>query len=200
MVLTILEWLPPEIISEIIQAASPSDQAALCRISKLFHTLGVPVLYRVVELINYLSITLFCSAILTDTFKFPGLVRSITIELEYQDSRQLQRNSLLSDCLKILHKIEKLSINSRYLDQTRNTVQSCTFPHLLHCALSSGEGSWTSTESENTPASFLIRHPALESIWIQSCHPESEYWPSSTSRIPLLNLKRICAPPDFFLA
>jgi hypothetical protein len=46
------QWLPNEIITQIIQASSASDQAALCRTSRLFHALGVPVLYRVVELLS----------------------------------------------------------------------------------------------------------------------------------------------------
>jgi hypothetical protein len=49
---SISQWLPNEIITQIIQASSASDQAALCRTSRLFHALGVPVLYRVVELLS----------------------------------------------------------------------------------------------------------------------------------------------------
>ncbi|KAJ6566980.1 hypothetical protein B0H19DRAFT_1374329, partial [Mycena capillaripes] len=198
MAVAISEWLPQEIICEITQAASPSDQAALCRTSKLFHALGVPVLYRVVEVTGYASIISFCSTILSDNTKFPEHVRSITIALEYDDSRKIQylERPLLSDCLKTLLKIESLSISGCFLDETWDAVQASTFPCLVRCVLSCEYEVWTSTEKENTPASFLMRHPALESVWIQLSDGGLESW--SSTRIPLPNLKRICAPLRLF--
>lgn len=73
-------WLPDEVISEIIQAAPRYDQAALCRASKLFHALGVRILYRVVDLDDYPSIAGFCLTVLTNTAKFSHLVRSLTVD------------------------------------------------------------------------------------------------------------------------
>jgi hypothetical protein len=72
---SISRWLPNEVISETIQAAPQSDQIALCRTSKLFHALGIPVLYRVVELYGSSFMTGFCSTVLGNPSKFAGLVR-----------------------------------------------------------------------------------------------------------------------------
>ncbi|KAJ6585584.1 hypothetical protein B0H19DRAFT_1110224, partial [Mycena capillaripes] len=63
----ILRWLPNEIISEIIQAAPTADRAALCQASKLFHSIGVSVLYRAVD-VRWQSIDAFSRTILSDPF------------------------------------------------------------------------------------------------------------------------------------
>ncbi|KAF7353954.1 hypothetical protein MVEN_01081800 [Mycena venus] len=84
----ISRWLPNEVISEIIQAAPPSDQAALCRTSQLFHALGVPMLYRIVVLCHYESIEGFCSTVLANPSKFAGLVRSFRVNLNAEKQVQ----------------------------------------------------------------------------------------------------------------
>ncbi|KAJ7467476.1 hypothetical protein FB451DRAFT_1401484 [Mycena latifolia] len=63
----ISRWLPNEIITEIIQAAPQPDQASLCRVSKLFHGLCLPLLYRVVRLKTRASVEAFCIAVLSNT-------------------------------------------------------------------------------------------------------------------------------------
>ncbi|KAJ7675138.1 hypothetical protein B0H17DRAFT_1207877 [Mycena rosella] len=60
----ISQWLPNEVLTEIIQAATQEDQASLCRVSKLFHALSLPVLNRTVRLAHYASASAFSSAII----------------------------------------------------------------------------------------------------------------------------------------
>ncbi|KAF8155343.1 hypothetical protein K438DRAFT_1862636 [Mycena galopus ATCC 62051] len=204
---SISRWLPNEVICEIIQAARPSDQAALCRTSKLFHSLGVPVLYRVVELRSYASIRDFCSVVLANAAKFAGLVRSLTASM-YTVSpwpRNLDDPGLF-DCCKILLKIENLSFEGHELHKMRQQLLSSTFPCLVGCTLSVVPGvPWTSAQ-QDTIASFLTRHTALKSIRIEK-YPSEGYlqseiqsWPSTSARIPLLNLQHLRAPPKLLFA
>jgi hypothetical protein len=69
-----------------------------------------------------------------------------------------------------------------------------TFPHLISCTLPIQGPNWTSTEREDTLASFLMRHPALEIVEIESCGDPVEVWPSASTQIHLLNLRSIMCP------
>ncbi|KAJ7036600.1 hypothetical protein C8F04DRAFT_1394183 [Mycena alexandri] len=77
---SIARWVPNEVISEIIQAAPPHDWASLCRTTMLFQGLGVPLLYRVVDLKTVASVEAFCSTIASHTAKFAKLVQSLTVD------------------------------------------------------------------------------------------------------------------------
>ncbi|KAJ7100492.1 hypothetical protein C8R44DRAFT_946970 [Mycena epipterygia] len=73
----ISRWLPNEVITEIIQAASQKDRAALCRTSKLFYGLSVPVLYRVVDIETHVCLLSF-SAVISSNPDLAKAVRSFT--------------------------------------------------------------------------------------------------------------------------
>ncbi|KAJ7684208.1 hypothetical protein DFH06DRAFT_1312652 [Mycena polygramma] len=188
---SISRWLPNELLSRIMEASSSSDLAALCRTCKLFHAIGTPALYRVVYLRSD-SVECFCSTVLGNTAKFADLVRSFTT-----DPKLLRDPSpLVLSCVKTLARIENISINGNQLQEARHEVMYCTFPDLLRCVLSLRDRDWTSLQQEDTVASFLIRHPGLQSVEIiHSWAPD--FWPSTSARIPLLNLERISAPSRF---
>ncbi|KAJ7675127.1 hypothetical protein B0H17DRAFT_1182984 [Mycena rosella] len=181
----ISEWLPNEIMNEIFQVASRADQAALCRISRLFHALCLAVLYRVVHLQTDASLVAFCSAILSNS-ALPELVRSFTVIAESETWRiSIEGWQLLKNSLKTLIRLEHLSFDAA---DTPGLFR-CTFPHLVSCIL--GIGHWTSTERENSAASFLLRHPALKSLDL--LYP-LDVRPTATARIPLLHLQRLRCP------
>jgi hypothetical protein len=73
----ISRWLPNEIITEIVCAVPWADQASLCRVSKLFHGICLPVLYRVVQLKSARGITSFCNTVPSNP-AIAGYVRSLT--------------------------------------------------------------------------------------------------------------------------
>jgi hypothetical protein len=73
----ISQWLPNEIIIKIVCTAPQVDQASLSRVSKLFHDISLPVLYRVVQLYSPQCITSFCTTILSNPAT-AGFVRSFT--------------------------------------------------------------------------------------------------------------------------
>jgi hypothetical protein len=70
-------YLPDELLTDIFEAVPQSDRASVCRASKLFHALCLPLLYRVVD-IPPASIESFCSAVLSNAV-VPALVRSLTL-------------------------------------------------------------------------------------------------------------------------
>ncbi|KAJ7100512.1 hypothetical protein C8R44DRAFT_888321 [Mycena epipterygia] len=61
----ISRWLPNEVLTEIIEVVpNLADRASLCRVSKLFHALCLPILYRVVHLdVNLHSAVTFSSSL-----------------------------------------------------------------------------------------------------------------------------------------
>lgn len=106
-------------------------------------------------------------------------------------SHRMDFNRLLSDCSRTLLRIENLSINTPYLWKPREMLLSSTFSDLVRCTIS---GRWTFTKPDNTLASFLLRHPALKSIWIEDFRNFGPR-PANSARIPLQHLERIRGPP-----
>ncbi|KAJ6500913.1 hypothetical protein C8R45DRAFT_1092968 [Mycena sanguinolenta] len=191
-----LNDLPGEIIYEIMELMPSSGQAALCGTSQQLHTLGVPILYRVVVLSERAPIEAFCDTVLSNPHKFAGLVRSFEVTAGYRVSSMLDNSPALSDTCKALQKIETLSLDS-FLRNTCWRMQAGTFPHLVHCTLSTVEGGrWASTVHTDRIAAFLWRHPTLECIWVGN-HPNFEVWPAAAARIPMPSLRRLRAPPKF---
>ncbi|KAJ7184712.1 hypothetical protein C8R46DRAFT_1064858, partial [Mycena filopes] len=70
--------LPTEVLTEIIQNTSKADQVALCRVSHLFQTLSLPVLYRVVRLVARRGAPAFCEALVANPERAKA-VRSFTV-------------------------------------------------------------------------------------------------------------------------
>ncbi|KAJ7346156.1 hypothetical protein DFH08DRAFT_211122 [Mycena albidolilacea] len=101
---------------------------------------------------------------------------------------------VLPACWKTLLRIENISLGDPYLWRAQH--QCATFPHLRCCTLSASDGRWTSTEHKDTLASFLTRHPALESIRIQET-PSFGSWPLTSALISLPALRRLRAPRNF---
>ncbi|KAJ7476744.1 hypothetical protein FB451DRAFT_1243879 [Mycena latifolia] len=194
---SILQWLPNETVAQIIQAAPcDADRVALCGTSKLFYGLGLPVLYRSVRIQYLASIEAFCSAVLSN----PALaehVRSFTITNRGGGGDLLWFHRISAKILhavKTLLRIEHLSIPIFLLSgEPVQELLGSTFPHLLRCSLGTRTHRWSSTERKDTLASFLIRHPALETLHIQYWGG-LEAWPSASGRIPLPHLERLRCP------
>ncbi|KAJ6548187.1 hypothetical protein DFH09DRAFT_1169939 [Mycena vulgaris] len=191
----ISRWLPNEIISEIILDAPQKDQAALCRVSKLFHGLVVPALYRAVHLDQPDAVTVFCDAVLSN----PGLaelVRSLTLAIlpVSVDMPEMWLDSRLVDVLQTLLRLEGLSIDMTPMGQRQQRkVCELVLPQLRWCSLQTGVTEWTATQTEDTLASFLLRHPQLKQVHIQQLR-YLEAWPSAQARIPLLQLQHLQCP------
>ncbi|KAJ7687267.1 hypothetical protein B0H17DRAFT_1136390 [Mycena rosella] len=185
----ISRWLPNEIITEIVQAAPRSDQASLCRVSKLFRDLCLPILYRVVDLQANASVAEFGHTVLSNP-ALAGLVRSYSVgpSMSMNDV-----SPILVDSSKAFVRLEALSIHRRLLTETGlENLLRWTFPHLVRCNLSLVSSGYSHTEP-HTLASFLIRHSGLEKLHIR----DFSYGlprPSTSACIPLLRLQQLGCP------
>jgi hypothetical protein len=74
----ISEWLPNEVIFQIIEAVQPHRGPA-----SSLQDLAVPILYCVVHLDKWTSIVGFCDTVLDNAAKFAELVRSLTVTVGY---------------------------------------------------------------------------------------------------------------------
>ncbi|KAJ7654313.1 hypothetical protein B0H17DRAFT_1100047 [Mycena rosella] len=126
----ISRWLPNEIITEIVQAAPRSDQIPLCRVSKLFHALTLPALYRDVRIETGASDLAFRSAVMSNN-ALAELVRSYTLV-----SLISRATPLLVDSLTALTRLEDLRILAFSMTHAHfEELLDCTFPHLTKCRL-----------------------------------------------------------------
>ncbi|KAJ7127556.1 hypothetical protein C8R43DRAFT_696548 [Mycena crocata] len=153
----ILRWFPNEILIEILLNATKADQVSLCRVSKLFHKLCLPVLNRVVELDRpggLDSTTAFCSALIQNPTRAEA-IRSFTATIGNHWPPTLVE--LLLSSLKIMLRLENLEIGGPHDFMTAALTQS-TFRRLLGCHIQS---SLVTGASTNDVASFLNRHPTI---------------------------------------
>ncbi|KAJ7619657.1 hypothetical protein FB45DRAFT_931345 [Roridomyces roridus] len=156
----ITRWLPNEVLTEIIQNALRADQATLCRVSKLFHALALPSLNRTVVLhTNDSSICIpeaFCSAIIRNPERADS-VRSLTFVQESYDAVHPEPSETLMESLKLMRKLEHLSLEDHRPHGVVPRLTSLTFPNLLSCILLGGN-----TEDRSLHITgFLSRHPTI---------------------------------------
>ncbi|KAK7028307.1 hypothetical protein R3P38DRAFT_2935299 [Favolaschia claudopus] len=179
------DWFSNEVISEIIQAIPDrADVSAVCKTSKLFHSLGIPVLFQVVKLKNGSRIMAFVRTVSAKP-DVSGFVRSLTtIDIGSIKSSRLQWLA----CLKSLTKLEDLSMTYfQFTPEDWDIFLSFTFPRLVHCKLDASYNE----RSKKSPMDFVARHSALESLSLNVWDPPKGPAPP---QIPLLNLRRLQGP------
>jgi hypothetical protein len=71
------------------------------------------------------------------------------------------------------------------LGSSRRELLHLEFPYLVKCSLRVEGPDWNSTDTKDTLASFLLRHPALECLEVRSM----DNFPSAVVRIPLPHLR-----------
>ncbi|KAJ7773649.1 hypothetical protein DFH07DRAFT_801357 [Mycena maculata] len=166
MVLTrrmITQWLPNELITEIVRAAPKAGQAALCRVSKLFHDLALPVLNRAVDFHvddnNECNFIPCCSALIATPTRADA-IRSLTFFILkiWDDKWAKEALDVLKQAMKLMSRLEHLAIVS---PSSMTPWRSLPFPRLLSCRLTL----WAfDTPGEEMVSSFLTRHPTLTHI------------------------------------
>ncbi|KAJ6502072.1 hypothetical protein C8R45DRAFT_1190313 [Mycena sanguinolenta] len=156
---------------------------------------------------NHASLDGFCSTILSNSSKFPELVRSLTvactesrIQFPFTRKRLQEMATRLFDCCKTLFNMESLLLlrfhgrsdpqQHSYANSVSEQLLSGTFPSLVHWGIP------TIWPGMALITSFLVRHPALKSLWIKtSLLDRYECRPSTpTTLIPMWNLQRLRAP------
>ncbi|KAJ6608053.1 hypothetical protein B0H10DRAFT_2069157 [Mycena sp. CBHHK59/15] len=194
----IIRWLPNEAITEIIQHTSRVDQVALCRVSKLFHGLCLPVLNRVVHLNELLTASAFLSSLIDNPTRAES-VRSFSVFYFVVAWQVLSRiyslysgrrlilspgrfpsnwpeefSERLLTCLILMLKLEQLSMHP-YMMRThhmRALLEQRTFPRLLGCDIipraTPTIDSAVPAEDLLALASFLTCHPTLTRLRVPS--------------------------------
>ncbi|KAJ7489678.1 hypothetical protein B0H11DRAFT_2011977 [Mycena galericulata] len=156
----ISRWLPNEVILQVIDAAPKPDQAALCRVSKLFHRLATPAVYRDLELDQLTLVVDFCSAILSNPH-LAELVRSVALMDVRVITPEAGLSGIILNALKNLLRLEHLSIPGGLLsDEDFDVFLQCTFPRLVSCDVDVGK-------TDDLLVSFLIRHTALAYVCLR---------------------------------
>ncbi|KAJ7478678.1 hypothetical protein B0H11DRAFT_2028278 [Mycena galericulata] len=169
----ITRLFPDELITEIVRNAVRADQATLCRVSKLFQSLSLPVLNRTVVLNTFNSKIprAFCSALIAN----PGradTIRSFTFVF-----RSPAYEDLFLEAMKLMTRLERLSI-------AKTPVLSLLhFPRLISCGVQILGSDVDGISGADIVSQFLTRHPTLTHVEMNSlqARPVEE-------RIPLPNL------------
>ncbi|KAJ7619656.1 hypothetical protein FB45DRAFT_1096004 [Roridomyces roridus] len=168
--------LPNEVIAEIVQNALKSDQTTLCRVSKIFHALVLPILDRtvVLDLFRQGALEAFCSAIVRNPQRADS-VRSLTFLHGYSLSDPGPLKDLLMECLNLTRRLEHLSIKDLRPTGVGSCLSSLTFPALMSCFLD------TRVAWQPSVAEFLSRHPTITHLRLWSViAPDSPHIPEGT--------------------
>ncbi|KAF7361570.1 hypothetical protein MSAN_01191000 [Mycena sanguinolenta] len=196
----ISQWLPNEVLLHIIEHSPKADQATLSSISKLFRGLCLPVLYRVVKIKGYHAMKSFCSGTIENPSRGDS-VRSFTLDVPYSSSHIEGHSALILAALKLMPKLEHLSVSESILDTHHGhlLLEQGSFPQLISCNL------WVPSDAlDGFPAkpsdlgvAFLARHSTLKRVHL---HSEDEMVPPQPVRISLPNLELYEGNAAFILA
>ncbi|KAJ7605218.1 hypothetical protein FB45DRAFT_493282 [Roridomyces roridus] len=165
--MVITRWFSNEVLAEIIQNAPTSDQATLCRVSKLFYALALPALNRTVVLdtdpTGREAFKVFCTAMMENPERADA-VRSLTCKIHDDFTIRFNAQELLTESLRIMRRLEHLEIQ----DLTMHVVflpgvTGLDFPNLSSCTFTSMASAWKSHIEM-----FLSRHPTIThlGLWL----------------------------------
>ncbi|KAJ7500505.1 hypothetical protein B0H11DRAFT_1995587 [Mycena galericulata] len=166
----ITRWFPNEVITDIVESAARNDQATLCRVSKLFHNLSLPVLTRavVVRRDSLDSLSAFCSALIANPSRADA-VRSFTFWDAETAGDSERVDVLLFEAMNLMSGLEHLSLFRaediyRLEPGTFSSIGSklpcLTFPRLLGFQITLQFRS-DGISPEDLIAVFSTRHPTL---------------------------------------
>ncbi|KAJ7651193.1 hypothetical protein FB45DRAFT_1050978 [Roridomyces roridus] len=131
----ITERLPTEVLAKIVEYAPSADKASLCRISKFFNELSLPILNRnvVLHMIRYKELKRFFRAIIAHPER-ANATRSLAFTNESSDlDFKSSFYDLLIESTSLMRKLEHFSVIDRSTAITRETsiltcLASLTFP------------------------------------------------------------------------
>ncbi|KAJ7619624.1 hypothetical protein FB45DRAFT_1062986 [Roridomyces roridus] len=150
-------WLPNEVLTEIIQNAPRADQTTLCRVSKLFHELVLPILLKKVAFSLWKSrpgaLEAFCRTMIRNPARADS-ARSLTfLNISFDD---FPAKGLLIECLKLMRQLEHFCIRDFRPLGVGSCLANLDLPNLWSCTLEFHAESW-----ELHVAKFLTRHPTI---------------------------------------
>ncbi|KAJ7651183.1 hypothetical protein FB45DRAFT_859787 [Roridomyces roridus] len=149
-------WLPNEVLTEIIKYSSKSDQAALCRVSKLFYALVLPILNHAVvldfrrdnESHNHFARALIKNPERADT------IRSLTITQKNEVNYDL-----IFESMELMQSLHYISLKDWCEPTTINSLNRLIFPQLSSFLLPARDG--FSSPSARNLSRFFAQHPSI---------------------------------------
>ncbi|KAJ7651225.1 hypothetical protein FB45DRAFT_32948 [Roridomyces roridus] len=206
--LSILQWLPNEIIAQIVESAPRTDKALLCRVSQLFQELALPILNR--DITVRLDRSRNLEALFSAMIQHPGranAVRSLTLIHESSDPHlESDYYDLFISFTKSLQHLEYLSIRDRCAGAPGSPcVYSCldflALSHILTCCMDLR----SSEHINNITLHFLARHPGLTRVrlwhyqlpkpsdwtWNHTLLPNVRHYQGSASFLPALTTQSL---------
>ncbi|KAJ7612173.1 hypothetical protein FB45DRAFT_1037095 [Roridomyces roridus] len=104
----ITRWPPNEVLAELTRLLPKAAQAALCRTSKLFHALALPILSRSVFLSTgrLKALEAFCSGMIQNPERATAL-RSLTFWSK-SPGANIHQYDVLIEVIKLMTKLENL--------------------------------------------------------------------------------------------
>ncbi|KAJ7612162.1 hypothetical protein FB45DRAFT_939998 [Roridomyces roridus] len=210
--MVIARWLPNELLARIIDYAPRPDQAALCRVSKLFHALTLPVLYREIEIDTTeqpaIVIESFCSAMMK-----PGraevarqFILTFGTDEEFFSNPVLRLYGGLTGSIRLMHKLEHLhliDLSTSPPNAFSYLFREITFPRLSIFRLGLQTGN---KEYSAALVQFFARHPNITEVclwmpelpWsttaVGSCLPNLQQYEGSAEFLPHISSRGVkCA-------
>ncbi|KAJ7603821.1 hypothetical protein FB45DRAFT_1013855 [Roridomyces roridus] len=162
--------LPNEVLTEIIRCAKKPDQATLCRVSRLFHGLVLPILNRAISL-NLVDkegcayepvLKQFLQSLIRNPERADA-VRSLTFFRRWTYEVPVDHD-LLFKSMNLMRNLESLSFNDLREQNTTTPRLAClTLPHLSRCCIMVTH---TGVSAATDLARFLSQHPSIVRLFV----------------------------------
>ncbi|KAJ7614179.1 hypothetical protein FB45DRAFT_1064974 [Roridomyces roridus] len=181
MVITL--WLPNEVLTEIIRCPKKPDQATLCRVSKLFHGLVLPILNRAILLDtldkngspcqrNYNS---FLQSLIRNPERAEA-VRSLTFLRKWPYPPPVDYDFLF-ESMALMRNLEFLSFDDILNSKIITRLASLTWPNLSWCRI---VVVYINVSTATSFAKFLSQHPAIVRVFLWTLGARDSLGPGPT--------------------
>ncbi|KAJ7608224.1 hypothetical protein FB45DRAFT_389535 [Roridomyces roridus] len=167
--LRITLWLPNEVLANIIQCATQSGQATLCRLSKLFHALVLPILNRHIKLNlsnperSYHSVLENLSRSFIENPQRAETVRSVVF-VRRKECYFAVNFVLLFEAMELMRSLEHLFFYDWHEPAIATRLACLEFPNLSWFRMI---GDFSSSDPSDF-VKFFIRHPSITRLRLLS--------------------------------
>ncbi|KAJ7627236.1 hypothetical protein FB45DRAFT_1060007 [Roridomyces roridus] len=195
MVITL--WLPNEVLTGIIRCANKPDQATLCRVSKLFHGLVLPIINRAISLECLdkkgrpceRTLNSFLQSLIRNPERAEA-VRSLTFLRQWPFAPPVDYD-LLFEAMELMRNLEFLSFDDILNSEIITRLACLTWPNLSWCRI---EVMCTDGSTATGFAKFLSQHPSIVRVFLSAVGAPDPLGPGPTF---LPNLRHYNGDPLF---
>ncbi|KAJ7643509.1 hypothetical protein FB45DRAFT_1113461 [Roridomyces roridus] len=199
----ITRWLPNEVLADIIRYAAQSDRATLCRVSKLFHALVLPMLNRHVVFVlqddgcSYHQLLENFSRAFIQNPRRADAVRSLFFYRSLEFEAPINYHSLF-EAMKLMASIEYLSFSDLHEPTIATHLACLTFTNLLLCRIMVKCSASQTTDITK----FCTQHPSITHLCLgtpgalgdDSFKPEQRFLPN-LEQLETRSLRSVRFPP-----